>query len=269
MKLLLPQKIKDHIEQTCPIRDYDQYHFTHSVLLNALEDFVEKDLKKYSAMLFDLYKSSKGLTERTLRFAWSDKGEPDDGALPKLRDLLCYYGFKKNWLQTLAEIGMTETEIVEWTNRVKRPKKSSGASNTANSTYDAEIMIAKRNVQVELITRKAALQIDDNDVIVEIYDSWYELFNVVRNELKRLPVPHGELAEHFMEILNEILRPHLTVHQAKFREWFEAARREPKYQTISPQEVQSKYPDYEVLKKSLSETNRALFNASEKLNDLR
>ena len=49
------------------------------------------------------------------------------------------------------------------------------------------IEIANR-IYVELITRKAAIPFDENhDVISEVYDSWYTLFNTTREELKKLP----------------------------------------------------------------------------------
>jgi hypothetical protein len=256
MKLLLPQPIKDRIKAKCPKRRHRE-SFAVSDLQVPLKTFIEKELNSLSSRLYQIYKGFDKLSDRTLSFAFSEKADTDSGAEDNLRDLLCYFAYRVDWLKALAEIGMTEVEVVEWTNRVTGAKR------------DSDIIIAKRNVYVELITRKAALQINKDDVIVEIYDSWYELFNLIRNELKRLPVPHGELAEHFKKMLNAILRPHLTAHQAKFRTWFESARRNPKYQTLSPQEVQRKFPGYQVLMKSLAETNQALLKASEEFHNLR
>jgi hypothetical protein len=43
------------------------------------------------------------------------------------------------------------------------------------------LYIANR-IHIELTTRKAAILIDENnDSIEEIYDSWYKLFNIVRD----------------------------------------------------------------------------------------
>ena len=49
------------------------------------------------------------------------------------------------------------------------------------------LFIANR-IYLELVTRKAALPFDeDNDVIVEVYDSWYTLFSTIREEIKNVP----------------------------------------------------------------------------------
>lgn len=69
-------------------------------------------------------------------------------------------------------------------------------------------------IYTELTTRKAALLIDhDGDVINEIYDSWYALFKVIREELKNLSgksileSDSKELVEMVTQILNKGLRP--------------------------------------------------------------
>ena len=42
---------------------------------------------------------------------------------------------------------------------------------------------------VELSTRKIGLKIDlENDVIVEIYNSWYDFFGITRELIKNIPV---------------------------------------------------------------------------------
>ena len=50
-----------------------------------------------------------------------------------------------------------------------------------------EVQIAHR-AWVELSTRKAGLPFDDeNDVVFEVYDSWYELFGRTRELVKEIP----------------------------------------------------------------------------------
>jgi len=71
---------------------------------------------------------------------------------------------------------------------------------------------------VELSTRKIGLEIDlENDVIKEIYKSWYEFFKLTRELIKEIPVSKirkdestKELVRIAIEVLNEGLRPHLT-----------------------------------------------------------
>lgn len=78
---------------------------------------------------------------------------------------------------------------------------------------------------VELNTRKIGLPYDeDYDVIVEVYDSWYDFFKIARELLKDIPptrLPRStKLITVTTDVLNEGLRPHLTKWQAKYRKWY-------------------------------------------------
>ncbi len=138
---------------------------------------------------------------------------------------------------------------------------------------DENLFIANR-IYIELTTRKAAIPIDEeNDVIEEVYDSWYKLFGLIRDEIKTLPGrylkshdPTIALIGLTTKILNEGLRPHLTEHQAKFRKWYEQEK--AKNESISPQELQRRYPDYVNLIASMKQVNQTLIQYSNELNKL-
>jgi len=137
------------------------------------------------------------------------------------------------------------------------------------------LYIANR-IYIELSTRKAAIVIDENnDVIEEIYNSWYELFGIIREELKALPGKY--LQDHdptialigiSTKILNDVLRPHLTAHQARFRKWLEKAKKDPINENLSPQEMQEKYPDFANLVDSMKKVNQTLIDYSKDLHRL-
>lgn len=115
-------------------------------------------------------------------------------------------------------------------------------------------------IWVELSTRKIGLCYDEeNDVIKEVYDSWYKFFETVRELLKEIPVnrlPYsGDLIELTEKVLNIGLRPHLTRWQAKYRKWYEEELQDNR---ATPQEIQKKYPEYDVLIQDLLETNEKL-----------
>lgn len=137
------------------------------------------------------------------------------------------------------------------------------------------LYIANR-IHIELTTRKAAILIDENnDSIEEIYDSWYKLFNIIRDEIKTVPGkylkdhdPTKALIGLTRKILNEGLRPHLTEHQAKFRKWLENAKEEEVNKSLSPQELQKKYPDFENLVTSMKDVNLILANYANELDKL-
>ena len=115
-------------------------------------------------------------------------------------------------------------------------------------------------IWVELSTRKIGLRFDkENDVIKEVYDSWYKFFGTTRELLKDIPVnsiPYsGNLIELTEKVLNIGLRPHLTRWQAKYRKWYEE---ELKNNSGTPQEIQKEYPEYAALIEDLLETNERM-----------
>lgn len=117
---------------------------------------------------------------------------------------------------------------------------------------------------VELSTRKIGLEIDlNNDVINEIYNSWYEFFKLTRELIKDIPVfkirkdkSTKELVRIAIEVLNEGLRPHLTNWQARFRKWYNTEIEREENKNLSPQDIQKKYPEYEKLTKEMMVVNQ-------------
>lgn len=125
-------------------------------------------------------------------------------------------------------------------------------------------------VWVELSTRKIGIPIDlDDDVIVEIYDSWYSFFQITREMLKSVPVSKisqkstRQIVELSIEILNDRLRPHLTKWQARFRHWYENQTEERT--TINPQNLQKKFPEYDALVEDMMGLNANLIEYRSKL----
>lgn len=136
------------------------------------------------------------------------------------------------------------------------------------------IEIAHR-IYIELITRKAAIPIDDNDVIVEVYNSWYTLFQTTREELKKLSgemLLDNQVSKDLIKLLSDILniglRPHLTEHQAKFRKWYNNAITLEENRNKTPQQIQSEYGDYKNLFESMKAVNQLLIEHSKRLNEI-
>jgi hypothetical protein len=136
------------------------------------------------------------------------------------------------------------------------------------------IEIAHR-MYVELITRKAAIPIDEKDVILEVYNSWYTLFQTTRDELKKLSgemLLDNQLSKDLINLLSDILnrglRPHLTEYQAKFRKWYNLAITSEGNKNKTPQKIQSEYEDYENLFKSMKSVNKLLIEHSKRLDEI-
>lgn len=129
-------------------------------------------------------------------------------------------------------------------------------------SYD-DIQVAHK-AWVELVTRKAALPFDkDHDVISEVYNSWYALFQEMRSLTKTIPAEKvrgskdtQELVRLLVDALNKGLRPQLTQWQARFRHWYEDALK--KSTEKSPQEIQRDFPHYQELVDDLIKVNKQL-----------
>jgi len=129
------------------------------------------------------------------------------------------------------------------------------------------------SVWVELSTRKVGLPIDpEDDVIFEVYDSWYAFFSVTRELIKDIPVTKvrtdstSKIINLSIEVLNEGLRPHLTRWQARFRHWYEAELAEKK--DVEPQQLQKRFPKYDELVEDLLAVNSRLMAYRMKLREI-
>ncbi len=124
---------------------------------------------------------------------------------------------------------------------------------------------------VELNTRKLGLPIDENnDIIIEIYDSWYSFFKIARELIKEIPANKAkekstkELIIISSKILNEAIRPHLTKWQARYREWYKRRISKIVNNDFSPQEIQKTYRCqdnkycYEMLINDMKEVNKKI-----------
>jgi len=130
-------------------------------------------------------------------------------------------------------------------------------------------------IWVELSTRKVGLEIDlDNDVISEIYDSWYSFFSVTRELIKDVPVSKfrrkdtERIIALSIDVLNSGIRPHLTKWQARFRRWYKFQLANDENADLHPQDIQKKFPDYEELKKDIMAVNKNLIGYREKMYQL-
>lgn len=126
-------------------------------------------------------------------------------------------------------------------------------------------------IWVELSTRKIGLPINlEDDVISEIYDSWYGFFTVTRELVKNVPVQKvtrdstQKIIKLSIEVLNQGLRPHLTKWQARFRHWYD--RELKRYdegdgsEVLDPQMIQQKFPQYQGLVEDMDRVNAILMN---------
>ncbi len=134
------------------------------------------------------------------------------------------------------------------------------------------IFIAHR-ILIELETRKAAIEIDpEYDVVTDIYESWYDLFTTIRDELKSIPGSHLKKAKNdglirlSLDILNVGLRPHLTKYHAAFQKWFETAAENEGYSGLTDQQIQQLYPEFDEMIADIIRVNHVLQQYASHLN---
>lgn len=138
-----------------------------------------------------------------------------------------------------------------------------------------EVKQIAHQVWVELNTRKAGLPIDkENDVISDIYKSWYQLFGEIRTLTRNIPASKltdpntRKLVELLIDTLNEGLRPHLTKWRAKYEWWYEKAVSKSKEDELTPQDIQSKYPEYKDLVDDMLKINKQLVSYTKEIKKL-
>lgn len=141
-----------------------------------------------------------------------------------------------------------------------------------NVTYrltDEDRIVAWK-LYIQLKTRKAALIFDEeDDVIIDVYDSLYEMFKESRQLLVNLPLYEIEtepsIADLVLRVQNDGLRPHLTKWQSDFRKWWGHAIRNAEYRNTTPQNIQRRYPKYTEMVRELKDMNLELNKYAEYL----
>lgn len=138
---------------------------------------------------------------------------------------------------------------------------------------DYQIQTIAYKIWVELSTRKIGLLFnEEQDVISEVYDSWYSAFGIIRNMMEEIPIDELKRSEKLInatqEVLNNGLRPHLTKWQAKYRKWYNEALEKADAEGRSPQEIQKCFPEYDRLVDDLKETNAEMVDYCNQLKDI-
>ena len=181
--------------------------------------------------------------------------------------IIAFYFLIKYLIRKYKKKQSVEKDVIP----VKLKYKLGGAEIEYNIIRNYQNIEIAHKIYIELVTRKAAIKIEeDKDVIVEVYNSWYSLFQITRNELKSINGQllkdnntSQELVRLLTDILNKGLRPHLTEYQARFRKWYS----EQLENNIdkSPQEIQTKFDGIENLCSSMKEVNNTLIEYSKQL----
>jgi hypothetical protein len=136
-----------------------------------------------------------------------------------------------------------------------------------------DIQIAHQ-IWTELVTRKAAIPFNpEDDVIVEVYDSWYALFQRTRQLIGDIPgkcIRRDRSTQQIVKIATETLnlglRPHLTKWQARYRNWWHNS--EDALKRATPQEHQKTFPQYAELVEEMLVVNKQMIEYAGQLHKI-
>lgn len=145
---------------------------------------------------------------------------------------------------------------------------------TLKPSYE-DIQIAYK-LWVELNTRKIGIPIDfKHDVIIEVYNSWYEFFKITRDLIKSIPISKikksgdtSKLVDVAIDVLNVGMRPHLTQWQARFRKWYKTESDKKENDDITPQDLQTRYPEYDSMIQDMKMVNEKLIKYKDILREI-
>lgn len=124
-------------------------------------------------------------------------------------------------------------------------------------------------IYIQLKTRKIGIAFTDEDIISEVYKSWYTSFSEIRNLLLSIkPIPkNAKLIKIGESILNEGMRPHLTKWQGKYNRWYAQELQKSENKNLTPQEIQCNYPQYNELVKDIKSSQKEILNFIVELED--
>jgi hypothetical protein len=150
-----------------------------------------------------------------------------------------------------------------------------GGIGSVKIKQDREVAQIAHRAWTEFVTRKAGLEFDpEHDVIVDIYNSWYQLFDRIRALIREIPAHRVKcqntqnLVKVLVDSLNKGLRPHLTKWQAKFRRWYDNEMVKEENMGKTPQEIQKLYPLYDDLAKDLVIINQQIISYTNEIKKL-
>lgn len=191
-----------------------------------------------------------------------------------------FFNGRSNSARTLRHVALllsTTSEALLASTRSVADSSRGGSLRKENQRFrDPEAYRIAYQLWVEMTTRKVGLPIDlANDLVGEIYDSWYAFFREARALIKCIPLHRDPACPHLRQlvrtshaVLNDGLRPHLENWQGKFRHWQKHGGDAAQGPGLSPQQAQMLFPQWAQLSADLLASNRKLIGYLSSLEDL-
>lgn len=174
-----------------------------------------------------------------------------------------------------AENKMALAQTLDWTvaelerelRLRKRRQGHDGAEETGGERGEKlSVRQIAHMVAVELETHQISRGVDLKiDNLRRVYQAAYVMFQRIRALMGQLPVEElrgdaaaMKISDTLAEILNESLRPHLTIWRERYERWEKHFSRTATGKKLSPQELLARFPEREALRRDLRKVTRQL-----------
>lgn len=123
-------------------------------------------------------------------------------------------------------------------------------------------------IWVEINTRVIGVKIDlEKDIIRSIHESYYSFFTSTRLLIEDIPAKNVKDTKELILLaicfLNDVMRPYLTKWGLKFNKWYDEEKE--KSNTLSPQEIQKRFKEYDEMTADLLKLNHNVVSYSDAL----
>ena len=123
-------------------------------------------------------------------------------------------------------------------------------------------------IWVEINTRVIGVEIDlEKDIIRSINESYYAFFKATRLLIEDIPANNVKTTKELVGLatsfLNDVMRPYLTKWGIRFNDWYDSER--AKNKMISPQALQKRFKEYDLLCDDLLAINHNVLRYSDTL----
>lgn len=198
-RIILPLRLINKIKKTTAPSTLG-LTFRFKELLEKLKKFLEREKE----LIGDLHKEfggGKKLSDKNLQCALRRTAHHESGAASALRNLLCYYAYRKSWIQTLAYFGLTEDGVKKESQEIKGTLRKPPIE---DDFYDAKSKMEEAIKQIErIVLQKRIYLLDKNtkELLTSIKENkFYEVEKYLQQNIKLFEAQKNEYLKNILEL---------------------------------------------------------------------
>lgn len=116
---------------------------------------------------------------------------------------------------------------------------------------------------------------EDIHAITDLHETWSQFFRFTRETIQNSPagnmkhrLSEKNLASLCVTELNRNLKPYLDRWQARYKKWYETAQTQEENISLTPQELQKKFDNYDKMAADIQATNNEILKFKELLYEI-